>query len=174
MKQKLDILEIIGLARLHELFSYYPNSGQLIWKIDLGGMAKAGVVAGNLKRTGYRQIKVDGKNLYAHRIAFYMFHGRLPVGGQVDHLNGSKADNRVENLWEVTNREKGKNKKKPKNNASGVVGVSWAARAAQWVAKIQVDGNYKHLGYFDDFDEAVKARKAAEKDLGFHHNHGKR
>ena len=154
MKQKLDLLEIIGLARLHELFSYYPNSGLLVWKIDVNRRVKAGDVAGTLKRVGYRQIKVGGKSLYAHRIAWYMTHGRIPKGG--------------------TNQENSKNKKKPSDNTSGVVGVYWATREGQWRAKIMVDGKYKNLGCFDDFDEAVKARKAAEKELGFHHNHGKR
>lgn len=174
MKQKLDILEFVGLARLHELFSYYPNSGLLIWKIDVNSRAKAGDVAGHLMPVGYRQISVGGKRLYAHRIAWYMFHGRIPKGGQIDHVNGSKADNRIENLREVTNQENGKNKKKPTTNTSGVVGVCWDKSCEKWMAKIQVDGNYRHLGRFDDFDEAVKVREAAEKELGFHPNHGKR
>lgn len=173
MKQKLDLLELIGLARLHELFAYYSNSGLLIWKID-AGRARAGDVAGNIMKIGYRKIKAGGKDLYAHRIAWYMTYGRIPKGGQIDHINGSRADNRIENLREVTNQENHKNRKKPSDNTSGVVGVTWDKGSKKWRADIKVDCKNKYLGMFDDFDEAAKAREAAEKDLGFHHNHGKR
>ena len=174
MKQKLDVLEFVGLARLHELFAYYPSSGKLIWKITVGSKARVGDVAGRLTPAGYRRISVGHKNLSAHRIAWYMTHGRLPKRGQIDHINGSRADNRLENLREVTRQENGKNKKKPTINTSGILGVYWDKKAKKWRAQITVDGKLKYLEYFDDIHEAAKARKAAEKDLGFHHNHGKR
>lgn len=46
-----------------------------------------------------------------------------------------------------------------RNNKSGVVGVSFAARMNRWKAKI----DQTHLGYFKTLEEAIAARKEAEK-----------
>jgi hypothetical protein len=49
-----------------------------------------------------------------------------------------------------------------KNNTSGYPGVSWAKREQKWRARIKVDGKEKHLGYFNNKDEAIRAKKYAE------------
>ena len=49
-----------------------------------------------------------------------------------------------------------------KNNTSGVTGVCWDGRSKKWCARIGFQGKRILLGYFMDFDEAVKARKKAE------------
>ncbi len=54
-------------------------------------------------------------------------------------------------------------KKLPKNNHSGTVGVSWNKWANKWNSKISYKGKPINLGYFDAMDDAVKARKEAEK-----------
>jgi hypothetical protein len=54
------------------------------------------------------------------------------------------------------------NKRKNSKNTSGRVGVYWFARVGKWTAAIYVNNTQTHLGYFSDFNEAVKARIAAE------------
>ena len=49
------------------------------------------------------------------------------------------------------------------NNTSGVTGVNWDKRYNKWEARIKKDYKQIHLGYFNDFEDAVKARKDAEK-----------
>ena len=61
-----------------------------------------------------------------------------------------------------TNIQVIKTKTPPKNNKSGVKGVSWCAERGLWEAYIQIHGKRKYLGRYGKFDEAVKARKAAE------------
>ena len=41
-------------------------------------------------------------------------------------------------------------------------GVSYNKRAKKWISYIRYDNSTLHLGYFDTFEEAVKARKEAE------------
>lgn len=55
--------------------------------------------------------------------------------------------------------------KKTKRNTSGYVGVSWKTDKQKWQARIYFNGKYKHLGYFDKKEDAIKARKEAENDL---------
>ena len=54
------------------------------------------------------------------------------------------------------------NKKIAKNNSSGVTGVGWNKEQQKWTAKIGVNRKRIFLGYYANFDDAVKARKEAE------------
>lgn len=55
--------------------------------------------------------------------------------------------------------------KKSKRNTSGCPGVYWKREKNKWQARIYFNGKDKHLGYFDNKEEAIKARKEAENDL---------
>ncbi len=101
-----------------------------------------------------------------------MVHDEWPRD-QIDHINGVRTDNRIGNLRSVTSRENSRNLKLPTNNTSGRIGVMWSGRDSKWLAVIQVDGGKKHLGYFDNFEDASNARKAAELKYDFHENHGR-
>lgn len=81
-----------------------------------------------------------------------------------DHIHGkdTRYDNRKENLRIVTTQQNSVNSCLYKNNTSGVTGVTWHNRDNVWQARIKVDYRYVHLGYFDNFEDAVKARKEAE------------
>lgn len=64
-----------------------------------------------------------------------------------------------------TNLNRIKNKRMQKNNTSGVTGVSFHSGMGQWYARISFKGKTYSLGYFDELDDAVKARRDAEKEL---------
>ena len=49
------------------------------------------------------------------------------------------------------------------NLKSNVTGVTWVKSCNKWGARITVDKKQIYLGYYDEFDEAVEARKNAEK-----------
>jgi hypothetical protein len=55
-----------------------------------------------------------------------------------------------------------RNTKNHKTNKTGVRGVSFSVAKLRWRAAIYVGNRQKHLGYFDDFDDAVAARAKAE------------
>ena len=89
---------------------------------------------------------------------------KFPDSTDIDHIHGkeSKYDNRKSNLRVVTHSQNGMNRDLQSNNTSGVVGVSWFAKTNQWRAHIMVNRKFIHLGLFDKFEDAVKARKQAE------------
>jgi hypothetical protein len=80
----------------------------------------------------------------------------------VDHINHKKIDNRKKNLRIVTNSQNSMNTKINSKNTSGCKGVNYDKRNNKWVVRIGLNRKRIHIGYFDDFEEAVKVRKKAE------------
>lgn len=85
---------------------------------------------------------------------------------EVDHINLDKLDNRKENLRVCTRQQNACNRCAPKNNTSGYPGVLWEKRFNKWRARIISNKHDYHLGLFDNYNDAVKARKEAE--IKFH------
>ncbi len=73
-----------------EKVSYYPTTGTFRRKRD-------GIKLGTMHRDGYVQLKLNGKFVLAHRLAWFMAHGEWPQGN-MRHKNGDRADNRLKNL----------------------------------------------------------------------------
>jgi len=117
---------------------------------------------------GYKQGSVFGKVVIAHRVAWAIYYGHWP-SGQIDHINGDRTDNRICNLRIVSCHENMLNKGIQSNNSSGAVGVS-KYKNSKWFAHIRVNGRRIHLGYYDDFESALKARIDAEERFGFFAN----
>ncbi|MFD2248971.1 hypothetical protein [Pseudochelatococcus lubricantis] len=92
---------------------------------------------------------------------------------EIDHVNGIRSDNRFNNLRNVDHAANTRNVALHSSNTSGVIGVSWAKRECRWRASIKANNRERHIGYFRDFEDAVAARKAAERQFGFHKNHGR-
>lgn len=148
------------LQRLNELLSVDCQTGEITWRKS-AGRVKAGDQAGGIDKNGYRRISVDGSEVYAHQIVFFINHGFWC--GLIDHLNGVRDDNRIENLRDATASENAKNRTEWRQ------GVKLGARltpSGRWSAGITCDGNYYHLGMFDTQIEAhlayMKARKGSD------------
>lgn len=92
------------------------------------------------------------------------FHGYWPENG-IDHINGNKTDNRISNIREVNHSCNVRNACVRKDNKSGVKGVSRDKDG--WISRISVNGKRKFLGHFDNLDDAVLKRLAAEQESGW-------
>ncbi len=165
------------------LLKYEPKTGEFFWlprdeiffkttRSHRGWNTRySGKQAGSL-REGYIWISVNGSNYSAHRLAWLFIYGVWPPH-DIDHINGEKTDNRIENLRSVTKAENNKNTPIRKNNTTGVVGVYWKRLASAWDAELGVSGKLVNIGRYKRFEEAVSARKMAEIDNGYHANHGR-
>lgn len=156
---------------LKSILRYDFQIGRFFWIVARGTRGIVGNMAGNLDPDGYRSISIDGKNFKEHRLVWLYVNGEMPKD-QIDHVNHIRDDNRIENLRVVSNQENSRNVTMRNNNTTGVMGVCRYKRDNRWRACINVDGKTKHLGYFEDFFEAICARKSAEPKNGFHENHG--
>ncbi|QDP61702.1 MAG: hypothetical protein Unbinned4466contig1000_14 [Prokaryotic dsDNA virus sp.] len=85
-----------------------------------------------------------------------------------------RTDNRLCNLRKVTRVENSRNAAIGKNNKSGCTGVHLNKNNKNWVASIKVNGKGILIGSFKNKEEAIKARKEAERKYGFHPNHGRK
>lgn len=135
---------------LHELFEY--KEGKLYWKINQG-TAKPGVEAGSYRANGYRHIFIKGKRYLTHRLIYFMHYGKLP--DFIDHINGARDDNRIENLRPATLSQNQHNSKIRKDNTSGVKGVNWHKASQKWQVLLKVNGKQKYFGCYSDLGEAA-------------------
>lgn len=158
---EMIIVGTIGVTQeeLKNIFHY--EDGKLFWKRvkSKARQVRAGDRAGTLDYNGYRRVKICNKAYKEHRLIFMYHHGYLPEF--IDHINGKKDDNRIENLRPATRSQNAFNSKVFKNNQSGITGVS-ETLSGKWRARIRVEGKYKHLGVFDTVEEAVACRRNAE------------
>jgi len=175
---------------LNALLDYNSETGLLYWKsrdaswfaegyMDSQGRANnwnarfAGKEAlGYIHAYGYKNGNLMGKVVKAHRVAWKMYHEEEPLF-QIDHINGIRHDNRIENLRLAPGSDNRTNACMYKNNNSGRTGVHWLKDANKWRAAIRLGGKVKHLGVFTELEDAIKARAEAEKEMGFHANHGR-
>lgn len=111
---------------------------------------------------GYRRGKINGRDYQAHRVIWAMQTGAWPVS-EIDHINGVKTDNRMQNLREATRSQNQHNKGVNAHNSIGLKGVS--PYRDRWQARIAVNGVNKHLGIFATPSEAHQAYCAAAKRL---------
>lgn len=132
--------------------------------------------AGNEVRAGrmrYYQVGIAGKTYLVHRIIWMMLTGYDPGDKEIDHQNGDGLCNRRSNLRLVSHKVNGRNTPIPSNNTSGIMGVSFSKSRGKWEAYIKINQRRKHLGRYDNKREAVRARRQAEREYGFHQNHGR-
>lgn len=160
---------------LQKYFTYSPDTGEFhrtILRDRWGNETPLLKKVGTLRDDGYLEINIFDTVYKSHRLAFLYMMGRWP--NEVDHINGQRSDNRWCNLREVDKHENMKNRGINRNNKSGTSGITWFAQTGQWRVRISFDNTRISLGLFDTIDEAVAARKGAERLLGYHSNHGER
>lgn len=133
---------------------------------------EAGYIFTTTSGTKVSQVRVLGKLYYTHRLIYKLVTGNEPE--LIDHINGNPLDNRIENLRSVSNQENSKNAKRSKHNTSGVTGVSWSKSAKKWEAYIWKDCKKINLGVYSCLEEAKRVRLAAQEELEYHENHGRK
>ena len=143
---------------LSEELNYDPATGRFTWKKEAGTISN-----------GYRLLRVNQKNMWAHRVAWLMATGEDPEGLVIDHVNGDRLDNRIENLRTATYSQNAANAKRHSRNRSGLKGASEVVkrgkRTGKWQSSITYQRRQMNLGYFDTKEEAHAAYVAAAERL---------
>jgi len=143
--------------------NFYIKDGDLYWKKSPARRIKSDTRAGGYDGYGYRKVRFKGKLHLVHRVIWAIHHDEWP-NGEIDHINGIKDDNRIENLRLVTSQQNKANTGIRSHNTSGFRGVSYYKRIDKYRATIGVDGNHIHLGYYPTPEEASRVYKETTKE----------
>lgn len=133
---------MINADRLRELVCYEPLTGAFSRRVNTGyrGCHKAGSLLHAKKPHGYVKFSVDGREYYGHRLAWLYIHGEWP-NGLIDHINGIRDDNRIDNLRVVDNSVNLQNRHRATvASKTGVLGVSFCNYRKKYVAQIVANG----------------------------------
>ena len=134
------------MIEFNEWFEY--KDGDLYWKKVTTNRVKIGSKVGSKHNAGYLQTALLGKPYLLHRIIFSMQNGYIPK--EIDHIDGNRQNNKIENLREVTRSENNWNQKLSIKNTSGIKGVNWNKKTKKWSARLKILGKVKTFGeYFD-------------------------
>ena len=132
------------------------KTGEFFWKRK---------VAGHKRDTGYVSVHVDGVEIKAHRLAWFMHYGEWP-SGVIDHINGDPSYNRIENIRDVTAQVNAQNIRKAiKNSQSKLLGACWNKARHKWQTQIVANKKRYYLGLYDTPEEAHEAYIKAKRKL---------
>lgn len=138
---------------IKEYLGYDKKSGFVFWKKSRGNKLKIGSVAGSLHRTGYLSLEFLGKPYMVHRVSWLLNYGCWP-NGQIDHINGIRTDNRIDNLRDVSPRENSKNCKKHRNG--NAPGACFDKSQNNYISSIYVNKKQYYLGRFKKKEDAAE------------------
>ena len=137
---------------VREIISYSPETGEFHWKwrSDASNQVnsrragkRAGAKAG--KRNKYLCVGVNGRSYQAHRLAWLIVTGDWP-DRHIDHRDLDSLNNKWSNLRLATQSQNSANRRKHRNNTSGLKGVSWHKRIGQYVCNIGFNNKLVYLG----------------------------
>lgn len=143
--------DCLTYAQLSRELRYEPATGHLYWLRPLS-RRKIDAQAGCLNHDGYRKIKMDGCVMQAHRVCWMLHFGRWPIG-YLDHINGERDDNRIDNLREVSRCGNVQNRRIVKRGKR-LPGVEFKSNQGKFQAHIQVNGKSVWLGTYDTEEAA--------------------
>lgn len=126
--------------------------------VDIQDISRIKKYKWSLNDTGYVRAFIKGHHCSLHRFVLNIDDSKTII----DHKSGNRLDNRKSNLRECTASQNTMNAELRSDNNSGVVGVNYYKRDNKWMARISSNGKNIFLGYFTNFEDAVKARKSAE------------
>lgn len=129
----------------------------IIDQIDVERVIKYNWVCAN---TGYAVGIVDGEYTLLHRFIL----GVKDTKVLVDHRGHDILDNRRGKLRTCTHKENSHNARSLSEFSSKYKGVCWDKHRCKWIVHITINNKYKHLGRFDNEEDAAKAydKKAKE------------
>lgn len=174
--------------KLSQLLEYCAETGRLIWKArpleffddskrskewsaKLWNSRLAGKPALNCPTaSGALAGNILAIHALAHRVAWAIHYGEWPAH-HIDHINGNRSDNRIENLRDVRQAVNNRNAKRRKDNSSGFAGVYKYKN--RWIAHLRIDGRQEVIGRFDTAEEASEFREVEKLKYGYHPNHGR-
>jgi hypothetical protein len=143
---------------------YKYEDGQLLNRLAPRGKGRIGSVVGSVHSGGYLHTTINGKRFLLHRIIFMMHHGYMPQ--YVDHIDGNRQNNKIDNLRECTASFNNRNRGKTKRNTTGYKGVNLLNNGNKFYAMLWIDNKNKYLGSHNAPEDAAQAYNLALDEAG--------
>lgn len=179
MAKSMAVSNLPDVELLHSTLAYNPKTGVLTWKVRPDYPQKwntryAGKEAGSTFTTQsgktYRKVKINGKDYYAHRIAWVLMGKKLKPGKDIDHRDGDGLNNRKKNLRKASRHKNMCNTKLRNDSTTGHVGVNIHGNG--FVARGWYNKKAHYIGFFTSLKKAVKARQKWQNERKFTERHG--
>lgn len=141
---------------------FYVVSGELF--------RKNGKKVGTKHHSGYLRFNMNKKNYAVHRVIYQLETGVYP--DYVDHIDGNKTNNKIENLRDCSFAENKRNVTKYKNNTSGYKNVYFNKRNNNYMVCLTINNKPTYFGSFKDVEladlVAMEARNKYHKEFANH------
>lgn len=145
-----EVYEVSTLGRVRS----WLRKGRGNWR-----MPTPRILKGRINQGGYRciNIAIDGKyrSRIVHHLVAEAYIGERPDGMHIDHIDGDKLNNSVDNLEYVTPRQNTQRYHESVDTTSEKMGVSWVVKNNIWRAEIRAYGVRHYL--IDSADEQLCA-----------------
>jgi len=145
----------------------WVHQGRLIWRRG----TRFGKEAGTLDASGYKKFKLNGKMFYVHRVMWALEQGEVPEQ-HIDHINGKKSDNKIENLRLCLPSENQANQKRSIKNKTGHKDVSYVQHLGMYRVRVSINNKRHEFGYYKTLEDAAQvatfARNALHKEFANH------
>lgn len=141
--------------------SYNPDTGIVVWK-NCKKSSLNGTKLGTFDKDGYLTAKINQVRVRLHRLIWRIYYEEWP-SDQIDHINGIKHDNRIENLRIANNSQNNCNKPVSKRNKLGIKGIR--KHGNKYQALICKNKTQILIGSFDSINAAINAYYDASKIL---------
>ena len=140
-----------------ELLTYNEETGEFFWNKQMSRRVKAGDKAGGVTGSGYACIGIYGTVYQAHRLAWLLSVGDDPGETLIDHIDGDRRNNRIDNLRLIDNSSNVARGREPKCCAK----QAWNGR---YQAVYALDGQKYYLGTYDTEKEASEVGRKARRE----------
>jgi hypothetical protein len=155
---------MVTQKKTHQLFNYVD--GVLVYKNN-GLRVKAGNPVGWKTDNGYLRTDIDGKKYYVHRLV-WIYHNGQCKSKLIDHIDGNKINNKIENLRLSDKSSNGLNRSKARKDSHskliGVISGKTKKGTKTFTARLTVKGERFNLGNYKTAEEAhqiyVQAKKS--------------
>lgn len=142
----------------------YDRKNGVFYRKKSNNQNKVGDIVGNKRKNGYVIAKIKGHNILVHRLVWLFEHGEWP-NELLDHIDGDKSNNKINNLRPATYTQNKLNSKTSKNNKIGLKGVQLHQKSGKYRARIFHNKRHVSLGLYNTPEEAHAAYVAKAKEL---------
>ena len=152
------------MEELIDLLEY--RDGVLHWRVRVSQRCPAGSITSQARNSdGYLQVEFKRKKYKTHRLVWQLHCGVIQDGLQVDHIDGNRANNKIENLRLVSAAGNTQNQRSAsRNNVAGCLGVSRRSNG-KWQARIRKDYKAIYIGTYDTKEAAYAAYVQAKQSI---------